>query len=173
MPTEDGAKSKLSLHSSNQDKSAEKISIFIKKCKNLVTAKPEGLTVYLQLDYNDAKLSESPKIHITPDNLPEFNFNTNLYVNTQNEMNSMDDLAHKPIVVTLIEVLPKEKKQKEEKVQVVGQATFDLLALIKGETEISFKAPVMPTPGSSLEQLPSDALQVRRLWIFFFSFLKN
>lgn len=38
MPVEDGIKSKMSIHSSgfNESKSAEKINISIKKCKNLV-----------------------------------------------------------------------------------------------------------------------------------------
>jgi hypothetical protein len=34
--------------------------------------------------------------------------------------------------VTVIEVLPKEKKQKEEKITPLGQATVDLLPLLKG-----------------------------------------
>lgn len=51
----------------------------------------------------------------------------------------------------MIEVLPKEKKQKEEKVQILGQSTFDLLPLIKGETKLSLKLPVYAVPGSPLE----------------------
>lgn len=35
--------------------------------------------------------------------------------------------------VTVIEVLPKEKKQKEEKTVVLGQCTIDLLPLVKGK----------------------------------------
>lgn len=35
--------------------------------------------------------------------------------------------------VTVIEVLPKEKKQKEEKITPLGQATVDLLPLLKGK----------------------------------------
>jgi hypothetical protein len=39
MPAEDGVKSKLSVYSSgvNENKSAEKINISIRKCKNLVS----------------------------------------------------------------------------------------------------------------------------------------
>jgi hypothetical protein len=33
----------------------------------------------------------------------------------------------------VIEVLPKEKKQKEEKTAVIGQAIVDLLPLLHGE----------------------------------------
>ena len=36
------------------------------------------------------------------------------------------------LAVTVIEVLPKEKKQKEEKTLALGQCTVDLLPLVKG-----------------------------------------
>ena len=56
----------------------------------------------------------------------------------------------------MIEVLPKEKKQKEEKVQTFGQTVFDLYQIIKGETNISLKLPVYATPGSTLENQSAD-----------------
>ncbi len=37
------------------------------------------------------------------------------------------------ITVTVIEVLPKEKKQKEEKTVLLGQCSVDLLPMIKGK----------------------------------------
>lgn len=36
------------------------------------------------------------------------------------------------VSVTVIEVLPKEKKQKEEKIVTLGQAILDLLPLLEG-----------------------------------------
>lgn len=59
--------------------------------------------------------------------------------------------------MTLIEVLPKEKKQKEEKIQSFGQSTFDLIRIYQGETNVSLKLPVHPVPGSTLESQTSDA----------------
>lgn len=105
------------------------------------------------------------------------NFNASLNL-VSTDQNSLDDISYKPIIskiiiylkgvifnfliflsslVTLIEVLPKEKKQKEEKVQTFGQATFDLFDLVKGHTDISFKLPVYATPGSTLETQLVDA----------------
>jgi hypothetical protein len=60
------------------------------------------------------------------------------------------------ILVTLIEVLPKEKKQKEEKIQNYGQTVFDLIQIVKGETSVNHKCQVYPTPGSTLETQSSD-----------------
>ena len=37
------------------------------------------------------------------------------------------------IPVNILEVLPKDKKAKEEKTAVLGQATFDLLPVLTGE----------------------------------------
>ena len=36
------------------------------------------------------------------------------------------------VLVTVVEILPKEKKQREEKTVVLGQCTLDLLPVIKG-----------------------------------------
>lgn len=52
--------------------------------------------------------------------------------------------------------MPKEKKQKEEKIQAFGQCTFDLLDLARGKTELSFKLPVYSIPGSTLEAHSPD-----------------
>lgn len=36
-------------------------------------------------------------------------------------------------LVTMTEVLPKEKKQKDEKTLIIGQAVVDLLPLVEGQ----------------------------------------
>lgn len=155
MPSEEGQRSKLSLHSAGVDKSNEKITISIKKLKNLVNQKPEGLTLYAKIEFNENQIAETPKILITPDNVSDFNYSTTLSINP-NDSVCLDDLAYKPVIVTLIEVLPKEKKQKEEKVQNYGQSVFELYSLLKGELNYTVKLPVYPTPGSTLEQQSSD-----------------
>lgn len=47
----------------------------------------------------------------------------------------MYKLLNDIFTVTVTEVLPKEKKQKEEKTAQLGQCTVDLLPLVKGTTE--------------------------------------
>lgn len=156
MPIDDGSKSKLSLHSSNFDKSNERINILLKKFKNLVTQKVEGITLYAKIEYNELQIAESPKIQITPDSVPDINFNCHLNLNVT-DSTSLDDISFKPIIITFVEVLPKEKKQKDEKVQTFGQCTFSLFEVLKGKFEFSLKLPVFPTPGSSLETQTNDA----------------
>ena len=55
-----------------------------------------------------------------------------------------------------MEVLPKEKKQKEEKTVLLGQFTVDLLPLVKGERKYKSTLIVHPLPGSPLEGIPPD-----------------
>ena len=98
MPSDDGQKSKLSLHSSgNNEKPGEKINIFIKRCKNLVTQKAEGLTVYAKIDFNENQVAESQKILITPDNTPDLNFTASMHIVTSDHT-SIDELTYKPVI---------------------------------------------------------------------------
>ena len=63
-------------------------------------------------------------------------------------------------IVTLNEVMPKEKKQKDEKIQMFGQSTLDLLPILKGNVSVSHLLPVFFTPGSSYELQPPENAQV-------------
>ncbi|XP_058013462.1 cilia- and flagella-associated protein 70 isoform X2 [Ahaetulla prasina] len=68
-------------------------------------------------------------------------------------LHTLDDIAQKPVIFTVIEVLPKEKKQKDEKVVSLGQAVADLLPLLQGLCTFNATLPLYPLPGSPLETL--------------------
>lgn len=63
-------------------------------------------------------------------------------------------------IVTFVEVLPKEKKQKEEKTVLLGQCPLDLLPLVKGETKFKTTLTIHPLPGSPLEGISIDSPKV-------------
>ena len=50
------------------------------------------------------------------------------------------------VLVTLIEILPKEKKQREEKTNVLGQASVDVMPLLSGKTITCFLNSSYGTP---------------------------
>ena len=144
----------------------------------------EGLTLYAKVDFNENQIGESQKITITQDSTPEFNLTASFNVN-HNDAAMLDDIAYKPVIsecfyynasfsalvhsfirslfihiVTLNEVMPKEKKQKDEKIQMFGQSTLDLLPILKGNVSVSHLLPVFFTPGSSYELQPPENAQV-------------
>ena len=53
-------------------------------------------------------------------------------------------------------MLPREKKQKEDKFITLGQATFDVFPLLQGSTHHEFTAHVSSLPGSPLDHLKPD-----------------
>uniref|UniRef100_A0A674HYV2 Cilia and flagella associated protein 70 n=1 Tax=Terrapene triunguis TaxID=2587831 RepID=A0A674HYV2_9SAUR len=86
---------------------------------------------YVRAEYNGVILGDSLKIDVSSDGTVKYNFTTSFEYNSDGP-NSLDDIAHKPLFLTVIEVLPKEKKQKEEKTVALGQAVVDLLPLLEG-----------------------------------------
>uniref|UniRef100_A0A8C8VJK3 Uncharacterized protein n=1 Tax=Pelusios castaneus TaxID=367368 RepID=A0A8C8VJK3_9SAUR len=111
---------------------------------------------YVRAEYNSVILGDSPKIDVSSDGTVKYNFTTSFEYNLDGP-NSLDDIAHKPLFLTVIEVLPKEKKQKEEKTVALGQAVVDLLPLLEGLCSFKATVPLHPVPGSPLESLRPDA----------------
>ncbi|XP_041432428.1 cilia- and flagella-associated protein 70 isoform X2 [Xenopus laevis] len=126
------------------------VQITVLRALNVKGIKGDLLMSYIRSEFNNSLLGDSPKLEASPDRPTEFNFTSSFDV-TPDGPHSLDDVAHKPVVLTLIEVLPKEKKQKEEKTVVLGQAAVDLLPLLKGECNFKVTLPLYPATGSPLE----------------------
>ncbi|XP_031749234.1 cilia- and flagella-associated protein 70 isoform X2 [Xenopus tropicalis] len=120
-----------------------------------VGIKGDLLMSYIRSEFNNSLLGDSPKLEASPDRPTEFHFTSSFDVSPDGP-HSLDDVAHKPVILTLIEILPKEKKQKEEKTVVLGQAAVDLLPLLKGESNFKVTLPLHPVTGSPLESAQLD-----------------
>uniref|UniRef100_A0AAR2KD82 Cilia and flagella associated protein 70 n=1 Tax=Pygocentrus nattereri TaxID=42514 RepID=A0AAR2KD82_PYGNA len=96
--------------------------------------KNEPFLNFVRVEFNGIVLGDSHKLEVPVDECMNYNFTCSFECSDVGY--TLDDLAHKPIILTVIEVLPKEKKQKEEKTSVLGQAIVDLLPLLRGKTYI-------------------------------------
>ncbi|XP_050413977.1 cilia- and flagella-associated protein 70 [Patella vulgata] len=135
----------------------EPVTVSVVRVKHLRGQKGDVVTVVIKAEFGDKVLGESQKIDCTGESSTSSDINFNAILNcAYNDGQALDEIAHKPVVLTLIEVLPKEKRQKEEKTHLLGQCTVDLLPLVRGETKACYTLPINPTPGSPLESLQVD-----------------
>lgn len=138
-------------------RSPEPIIINVMRIRHLRGTKGDTVNSMVKVEFGEKMLGESPKVECTPDSPAEFNFNTTLNC-TYDDPQVLDEIAHKPVVLTIIEVLPKEKKQKEEKTVVLGQVTVDLLPLLNGQLSHRYTLNInsLHVPGSPLETSPPE-----------------
>ncbi|XP_050397153.1 cilia- and flagella-associated protein 70 [Patella vulgata] len=136
----------------------EPVTISIVSARNLRGQKGDAVSVVIKAEFGEKVLGESPKIDSSADEPAEVNFNAILNC-AYDDPHALDEIAYKPVVLTVIEVLPKEKRQKEEKTHLLGQCTVDLLPLVRGETKVSYTLLVNAVPGSPLESLPAECPQ--------------
>ncbi|KAL4238526.1 Cilia- and flagella-associated protein 70 [Mactra antiquata] len=136
----------------------ETITITVVRARNLKgsSAKADAVNAMVKVEFGEKSLGESPKVDCTADTPAEFNYNATMSC-TYDDPTALDEIAYKPVVLTVIEVLPKEKKQKEEKTVQLGQVSVDLLPLVKGETKHRYTLNINSLPGSPLETIQPDA----------------
>uniref|UniRef100_A0A8C6BH99 Cilia and flagella associated protein 70 n=1 Tax=Monodon monoceros TaxID=40151 RepID=A0A8C6BH99_MONMO len=120
--------------------------------------KGDAPVTFIRAEFNQVVLGDSAKIVVSPEGTAKYNFTCSFEFNPEGGV-TLHDLAHKPVFLTMTEVLPKEKKQKEEKTMILGQAVVDLLPLLEGESSFETMVPLHPLPGSPLEPLRSGIKQ--------------
>ncbi|XP_032698979.1 cilia- and flagella-associated protein 70 [Lontra canadensis] len=113
---------------------------------------------FIRAEFNQVVLGDSAKVTVSPEGTAKYNFTSSFEYSPEGGI-TLDDLAHKPVFLTMTEVLPKEKKQKDEKTLILGQAVVDLLPLLEGESSFETMVPLHPVPGSPLEPLRSGVKQ--------------
>ncbi|NWU59970.1 CFA70 protein, partial [Dromas ardeola] len=119
------------------------------------TIKDDVSATLVRVEYNGAILGDSSKTDVLPDGTANYNFMTSFECSPDGP-NSLSDVAQKPVLLTVIEVLQKEKKQKEKTVPL-GQAVVDLLPLLQGQCSFKVSAPLYAVPPSPLESLHPEA----------------
>ncbi|GCB66767.1 hypothetical protein scyTo_0007930, partial [Scyliorhinus torazame] len=132
------------------------VQITVLRARNLKGSKGDNPVTYVHAEYNNFQLGDSGKLQMAENEI-EYNFTTSFDC-TFDGIHGLDNLVHKPVVLTVIEVLPKEKKKKDEKVVVLGQATVDLLPLAQGECTFT-KTLILYPFGNPLEQIVTEETQ--------------
>ncbi|XP_021498683.1 cilia- and flagella-associated protein 70 isoform X2 [Meriones unguiculatus] len=105
---------------------------------------------FVRAEFNQTVLGDSSKITVSPEGTAKYNFTCSFELSPDGGT-TLDDLAHKLLFLTVTELLPKEKKQKDEKTSILGQAVVDLLPLLEGEDSFETTVPLHPVQGSPLE----------------------
>ncbi|XP_033101103.1 cilia- and flagella-associated protein 70-like isoform X2 [Anneissia japonica] len=134
----------------------EPINITVLRARHLRGSKGDALTSLVRVEYGTSALGESSKVDSSADVAAEYNFNSKIDCSFEDPV-ILDEIAYKPILITVVEVLPKEKKQKEERTNQLGQCTVDLLPLVKGENKYKSTLVIHPLPGSPFENLAPDS----------------
>ncbi|XP_063048608.1 cilia- and flagella-associated protein 70 [Engraulis encrasicolus] len=130
------------------------VQITIRHGHNLKGSRTESFLSYVRAEFNGAVLGDSHKVEAAVDERVDYNFTCSF--ECSEVAHNLDDLAHKPVILTLTEILPKEKKQKEERTIVHGQAVVDLLPLLHGQSSFTCSAILHPAPGSPMETAAAD-----------------
>lgn len=132
----------------------EVLTISVLRIRNLIGQKGENVQALIRLEFGEKILGESAKFECSPENPTDINFNTTMTIACDDPL-ALDDLACKPLLCTVVEVLPKEKRQKEEKTVLLGQCSFDLTPMLIGELKHEATMPISPATASVLENLPA------------------
>ncbi|NXS66696.1 CFA70 protein, partial [Pandion haliaetus] len=119
------------------------------------TIKSDVSVTLVRAEYNGVILGDSSKTDVLPDGTANYNFMTSFECSPDGP-NSLDDIVQKPVLLTVIEVLQREKRQKEKTVSL-GQAVVDLLPLLQGQCSFKVSAPLYAVPSSPLESLHPEA----------------
>ncbi|XP_028669775.2 cilia- and flagella-associated protein 70-like isoform X1 [Erpetoichthys calabaricus] len=130
------------------------VQVTVLRGRHLRGTKGTSLLSYARVEFNGTVIGDSPKVDSSPDAGAEYNFTCSF--DCTDTSNTTDDLAHKPVILTLIEILPKEKKQKDEKMVTLGQAVVDLLPLLQGQVSFTTVVTIHPVPGTAADGIISE-----------------
>ncbi|XP_058266386.1 cilia- and flagella-associated protein 70 isoform X3 [Hemibagrus wyckioides] len=130
------------------------VQMTVLRGENLRGNKNQSFLSFVRAEFNGVVLGDSQRLHVPVDERVNYNFTCSF--ECSEVTHTLDDLAHKPVILTLIEIFPKEEKQKEEKTSVLGQAVVDLLPLLHGQCTFSSIVELHPTQGSPYETVSQD-----------------
>ncbi|XP_054246874.1 cilia- and flagella-associated protein 70 [Indicator indicator] len=143
------------LPSESQRPPATAVRITVVKAQDLRAIKSEVSATLVCVEYKGSILGDSSKADVSPDGTAKYNFECSFECSPAGPI-TLQDLAQQPVLLTVIEVLQKDKKQKD-KTMPLGQAVVDLLPLLQGQCSLKVSAPLYAVPASPSESLQPEA----------------
>ncbi|XP_072550492.1 cilia- and flagella-associated protein 70 isoform X2 [Salminus brasiliensis] len=138
----------------HQEAAGVPVQITVLRGNHLRGNKNEPFLNFVRAEFNGIVLGDSQKLDVPVDDCVNYCFTCSFQCSEV--AHTLDDLAREPVILTVIEVLPKEKKQKDDKTYVLGQAVVDLLPLLQGQCSYSSTVMLHPTPGSPTQSASQD-----------------
>ncbi|XP_054017232.1 cilia- and flagella-associated protein 70 [Dryobates pubescens] len=133
------------------------LRIAVGTARQLRAIKSELSATLVRVEYKGSVLGDSSKAEVSADGTAEYGLECSLECSPAGPV-APHDLAQQPLLLTVLEVLPKDKKQKE-KTMPLAQAVVDLLPLLQGQCSLKVSAPLYAVPTSPSESLHPQAKQ--------------
>ncbi|KAM4657316.1 cilia- and flagella-associated protein 70 [Amazona ochrocephala] len=131
------------------------VQITVLKAQDLKTLKSDVSVTSVCVEYNGVLLGESSRTDVLPNGTADYNFTTSFECSPDGP-NSLDDIAQTPVLLTVIEMFQKDKKQKD-RTAPLGQAVVDLIPLLQGQCSFQVTAPLHAVPTSPSESFHPEA----------------
>ncbi|XP_008295166.1 tetratricopeptide repeat protein 18 [Stegastes partitus] len=133
------------------------VKVTVLRGSNLRPRKGDSLQSFLKVEMDGTLLGESDwKPVDSVERRVDYDFSCSFHWPA--DAQALSGIAQNPIILTVMEVLPEEKKAKAA---VLGQAVVDLLPLLRGQSSFSSTVPVNPAGSSSAKESFTDLSRKR------------
>lgn len=121
------------------------VEVTVPQCRNIKASRGDGsITSFVRVELGSRVQCETPKVSIVDGTAEYGDTPSSFDVQASSRPLLLDELAHKPLVLSVVESVPKDKKAKDEKSSVLGQSLVNLMPFLQGETKISVTKTVFP-----------------------------